>query len=77
MSSGHDRAIVLMNSLQLWLASQDLYKIGAIIISSYMWKGLMSPPPLTRESMGSSRVIRGSIAMFVSVIGTAKLAVLW
>lgn len=45
MSPGHVRAVVVMNSLKLWLPAQDLHKIKRINIPVRMGRGSRGPTP--------------------------------
>lgn len=48
LSSGHDMAMILMNSKQLWLKSQNLHKLEPVKSLSWMADCLILPHPSLR-----------------------------
>lgn len=68
MFSGHGIAFALMNSLQLWLSAQDLYKIGLISFSSMIGEWPMWPHPSLMD-YEQLWLLREGYHFFVVVIG--------
>ena len=65
MSPGHDPAIALMQSQQLWLPAQELLKTGPFGILSQMGAGLLKThPSLKRDCYWQLTLTRGGQVIF-------------